>query len=171
MKKYIKIINEEINDILNDPTNLFQNNEFQLKFINNAINKLNNINFEIVEGYISNEYEEYESGKLSIDITCNVTYKYEPNKIIKFQIIFTSPNKIEYSIDTDTDKGDYYTAPYSTSRFTYFEYGDIDVNIYTDDGEEINFNSINNINGYHRSRFIRMFIRSYIENKTGISLK
>lgn len=166
-KDLIKLINEEISnfDFLGNEENLeeqeiidlLNNEDLQKQFIcDSLLKKTNKIKLNILDAQLWNDWEK--DGYIKLEYNIEVTYIYDPVKEpLKFDLSFTGEH-ISYSIDNYYVPGDQYTAPDDRSWFDDFGWDDVNVNIYTSDGDDIEFKSFNNA----PSRIQHIFIRDYI---------
>lgn len=168
--KIKKIIKEEIGNYYQDlPIRLFNNIDFQKQFISDSIyNK--KIKVELVEDFISTQWEENDSDYFSIDVVYNVEYQYVPEKKVFFVIVFYS-DRVPYSIETIPDKGDRYTPPQPDSYFSNIDFIEINVELLTPNQDEIDFTAFEEADPNTKEDFIKSFIKEYIEDKTNIPIK
>lgn len=173
-KQIVKIINEEISDfdyLGNDAQvkeeellNLLKNEDFQKQFICDILLRKKNIKQKVTDARIGGDYEYDEPSYLTLEYFIDYEYQYDINKEpIKFTIDFSSDN-IGIDVHSDTDKGDYYTSPYTEKYYTYIDWSDISVDMFTPDGDEIEFNAFKKAPIKIQEIFIR-------ENVGGIYIK
>jgi len=177
MNKYIiEIINEEIgkynylgiDDINNNDTyvNTLSNTDFQKRFISDILTNNSNIKKHIQESILSGDYDTNDPTYISLTYDLNIEYLYDKNeKPIEFTLILSSDN---IKIDVDTEKNrDYYGNTTITSKnFSYINWNDIDVNMYTLDGQLINFKSYDTAPNKIKELFIREIVEDFIENSS-----
>jgi hypothetical protein len=189
-KKLIKIINEEVGqfDFLgNDKQSkeqeiidLLQNEDFQKQFIcDSLLERKNKIKTDVFDSRIGGDWEEDNSedaNKLSLDYFLKVEYKYDQGKEpIKFDLSFYSDN-ITISKADDYDKGriggttDSDIAPSGSAWFDGFNWNDINVDLNTTEGDEIDFLAFKHAPPRIKVLFIRQFVEDYIGNYTGMDI-
>lgn len=181
MGELIKIIKEEIStfDFLgNDKflkeqevNNLLINEDLQKQFIcDSLLNKNDKIKIlKIVDSSITGNWDETnteEANKLSLEYSLDMQYLYDVEKEpLNFNLTF-SADKIDISVDGWYDAGNYKTAPSSDSWYNSFDWSDINVSIYTMDGDDINFIAFDKAPEKIQILFIREFIQNFIEHET-----
>lgn len=182
MSELVKIINEEIsnfdflgNDELlkeQETTDLLINEDLQKQFIcDSLLNRNDKVKIvKIVESYITGNWDEStteEANRLSLSYSLDMKYIYDAVKEpLDFNLTFTT-DKIDISVDGWQDSGDGYTTPpEGDSWYDGFDWNDIDVNIYTMDGDTINFIAFEKAPPKIQTLFIREFTQNFIENET-----
>lgn len=192
-KEFIKIINEEIagfdflgNDkYLEEQENidLLKNEDFQKQFICDSLLSINDskksarnskIKFGVIEARIGGDWEEdFENAShITLDYYLEIAYKYDQTKEpVKFTLIFDSER-------VDISKGGYYTparlgGTTDTDRpeegdayFDSFNWDDIDVSMWTPDGDEIDFTAFKKAPKNIQTLFIMEYCKDYITNNT-----
>jgi len=195
MKKdfYVKIIKEEIGnfDFLGSDgyekemeiNNLLKNEDFQKQFICDSLLSINDnkkternskIKLKVVDSIVGGNWEEDfdDASYISLDCSFDVEYQYVQSKEpAKFSLFFTS-DKIAI------DKGGYYDRgrlggtpdtdiePYGEAYYSYLDWTDINVNLYTVDGSEIEFTSFRKAPVNIRILFIKEYTEDIITDKT-----
>lgn len=158
-KDFLKIINEEINnfDFLgNDEylkeqeiTDLLQNEDLQKQFICDSLLDRND---KIVVKVVDATIHDNAGGALfrtpdylSIDINLNIKYRYDQTKDpIEFSLGFIG-DKVAINISSDYNAGRYGAsvddsqAPEGGEWIDYVDWDSIAVNLYTIEGDEIEF--------------------------------
>jgi hypothetical protein len=182
-KDFIRIINEEITEfdfLSNDKhlkeqedIQLLENKEFQKQFIIDSITRMRDlIKVDNSDTHISNDpdvQDEDYHNDLMIEANINVEYTYDPSKSpIKFSLSFDG-ERINYYTDYEYDPGDYHTQPYGKTWYTEIAWDDIKVELFTDEGDEINFTALDDAPNTIYKLFVRAYIESLIESKTDIS--
>ena len=181
MSELVKIINEEIsnfdflgNDELlkeQETTDLLINEDLQKQFIcDSLLNRNDKVKIvKIVESYITGNWDENkteETNRLSLSYSLDMKYIYDAVKEpLDFNLTFTADN-IDISVDGWSDAGSYEVAPEGDSWYDGFDWSDIDVNIYTMDGDTINFIAFEKAPPKIQTLFIREFTQNFIENET-----
>lgn len=159
-KDPIKIINEEIlnfdylgNDKYlkeEEDINVLKTEDFQKQFICDALLKKNNFTIDASDARIgSNWVEDFENADaLSIEYFLKVEYGYNLNeKPIKFDLNF-----------------------YADEVGRGFDWLDISVDLYTPDGNEIDFIAFKKAPPKIQTLFIREFCQDFIKKKTNIPI-
>lgn len=175
-KDFIKIINEEISsfDFLNnnsllkeeDAINLLNNEDFQKQFICDLLLKKNNIKENVFESRIGGDYDNDEPSKLTLDYSINFEYQYDQTKEpVKFTIQFYSDN-INIETYSNVSPGNYMNPSYTDTYYTYIDWNDINVNMFTLDGDEINFTAFIKAPEKIKELFIRENVEDFISNET-----
>lgn len=178
---FIKIINEEISNfdfLSNDEflkeqetTDLLMNEELQKQFICDALlNKKDKVKIiKIAESTITGNWDETNienANRLSLDYSLDIEYTYDRVKEpINFNLTFTS-EKIDISVDGFSDNGGHTTAPYGESWYDNFDWSDIDVILYTVEGDTVKFVALEKAPPKIQILFIREFTQNFIENET-----
>ena len=180
--KFIEIINEEISkfDFLSndeflkeqESTDLLINEELQKQFIcDSLLNKNDKVKtIKIVDSNITGNWDESnteDANKLSLEYSLEMGYVYDAmQEPLLFNLNFDSDN-IDISVDGWQDSGDgYSTAPEGDSWYDGFDWNDINVTIYTMDGDEIRFIAFENAPPKIQTLFIRQFTQNFIENES-----
>lgn len=192
-KNFIKIINEVISefDFLGNEEHLkeqevidlMRNEDFQKQFICDSLLSIKDykktarnekIKIRVAEARIGGDWEEdfQNASHLTLDYYLDIEYKYDQAKEpIKFTLIFDS-ERIEISVDG------YYTPARlggtpETDReaegeayFTNVDWGDIDVTMWTPDGDEIEFTALKRAPSDIVMSFIREYCEEYIVSNT-----
>ena len=189
-KKIIKIINEVVGEfdfLGNDEQskgqeiiNLLQNEEFQKQFIcDSLLERKNKIKTDVFDSRIGGDWKEDNSedaNQLTLDYFLKVDYKYDQTKEpIKFDISFYSDN-ITISKRDDYNQGriggttDSDVAPSGKAWFNGFNWNDINVDLNTSEGDEIDFLAFKHAPPRIKVLFIRQFVEDYIGNYTGMDI-
>lgn len=179
------IISEEINnfDFLNNDSdskyqeyiNLLNNEELQMQIIcdsllpNNKIKIINTTNASIGGNFESNSTDDINT--LTIEYGLTIEYLYDSTKEpIKFDLDFNSSN-INVSANGEYDKGDYHTPPSGDAWFDYIDWDDIDVTLFSEDGEEIRFLAFEKAPTNIKHLFIREYVSGFISDKTSMNIR
>lgn len=178
---FIKIINEEIKkfDFLGndeylkeqESNELLLDADLQKQLICDTL--LNKNNVKIIEIQDSNIGGDLENGNsISLDYEILMSYQYDSMKDpLRFKLSFNG-DSIAVSIDDDTDTGSWNgtmadsTSPSGSAWFDGFNWSDIDVNLWTPDGQEIRFTAFEKAPPRIQTLFVRHFTQDFIENKT-----
>jgi len=168
-KDFIRIINEEVSefDFLNNDkykkeqeiTDLLQNSEFQKQFITDSITKMRDtIEFDDYSAYVYNdpdfEYQDYDD--LSLEVNCEISYKYKDNENpVKFSLMFLGKN-IDYQNDGKNNVGE--------TKYGDIAWNDISVNLYTVEGDVIDFTAFDNASSDVQKLFIKTYVKDGINN-------
>ena len=182
MGEIINIIKEELSsfDFLGndeflkeqETTDLLINEELQKQFIcDSLLNKNNKVKIlKITEASITGNWDEStteEANRLSLDYSLDMQYTYDSSKEpIIFNLTF-SADKIDISVDGFSNSGDGYTTPpEGDSWYDGFDWDDINVDIYTMEGDEIRFIALEKAPPKIQILFIREYTQNFIENET-----
>ena len=187
-KELIRTINEVISDfdfLGNDKylkeeenVNLLKNEDFQKQFICDSLLKKNNLKIDVYDARIGGNWEEdfEEANTLSIEYFLKITYVYDPNKEpIKFDLNFYA-DKVDISTSGWHDPGriggttDSDIAPSGEAWFDRFDWRDIAVDLYTPDGDEIDFLAFKKAPPKIQILFIREFCQDFIGKKTSMPI-
>jgi hypothetical protein len=189
-KDLIKVINEEVGkfDFLGNESylkeqeiiNLLQNEEFQKQFIcDSLLERKNKIKTSVFDSRIGGDWEEdnfEDANKLTLDYFLKVEYKYDQTKEpIMFDLSFYSDN-ISISKSGWYDKGrlggtpDTDIEPSGEALFNGFNWNDINVDLNTTEGDEIDFLAFKHAPPRIQVLFIRQFVEDYIGNYTGMDI-
>jgi len=175
-KDFIKIINEEISnfDFLGNDANtkeeeaydLLKNEDFQKQFICDSLINNKKISTKISDANIGGNWDDEDATNLTIDYFIDIEYKYDPNKEpIEFGIHFYSEH-VGIDIRNNNDNGDYNTTPTSDSYYTYINWSDIDVTLFSTGGDRIVFKALSAAPLKIQVLFIRNYCEVLINNKT-----
>jgi hypothetical protein len=195
-KDLIKIINEEVSnfDFLGNDAylkeqeilELLNKEDFQKQFICDSLLSVGNskkaernskIGIKVEDSSIGGDWEDdYRSASyITLDYNLEITYKYDQNKEpIKFQLFFNSDN-------ISISEGGYYDPgrwggtmadaiePSGEQYFTYLDWTDINVSLFSTDGDEIKFIAFQRAPRNIQVLFIKEYTEGYIEsNSLGI---
>jgi hypothetical protein len=189
-RNIIRIINEEISnfDFLNNELNqkesekidILKNEEFQKQFIcDSLLNKKDKIKLKINDSSIGGDYEEdfEDASRISLRYDLTVEYTYDQAKEpAVFDLIFYSDN-IEIIKDGWYDRGrlggtpDTDIEPSGDAWFSYINWYDIEVNMYTVDGDEIPFIAFQKAPSKIQMLFIRDYTANLIKSETNLSIE
>jgi len=185
-RNILKIINEEINNfdfLSNDEylkeqevTDLLQHEDLQKQFICDALlQKKDRVRVVgVVDSYISGDWEDNPEDAREVSLTyyLKMEYIYDIEQPpLQFELNFDA-DKISISIGGWYDPGrfggttdtDY--APEGESWYDGFDWGDINVALYTLDGDEIDFKAFKNAPPKIQTLFIREFTQNFIESES-----
>lgn len=181
-KDFIRIINEEINDFdflsnelyLKEQENIeiLKNPEFQKQFIVDSITKMRDkIKFDDFSAHISNDpdlYSDQHHDDMNLEVDVELQYLYGTAKEpIKFSLFFAG-DKIGYHTGYEYERGDYWTPSSGEAWYNSISWSDIDVNLYTPEGDEIKFIAFEKAPDNIQELFIRSYVEDAIKNKTDI---
>jgi hypothetical protein len=184
-KYFIRIINEEIKnfDFLNsdeqhkeqENIDLLMNEDLQKQFIcDSLLNRNDKIkNVSISDSKIGGSWNEQDfdnADKLNIEYNLNLSYVYDSNKEpLDFSISFNGYN-VGIVVAGDNDRGDYNTPPTNDSWFKSINWLDINVTLFTVDGEEIPFIAYKKAPQNIRSLFNKEFLEEFISTQTSMDI-
>jgi hypothetical protein len=192
-KDFIRILNEEISrfDFLGNEkrleeqevVDLMSNEDFQKQFICDSLLSINDykktarnskIKINVVEARVGGDWEDDfdDASHLTLDYYIDIEYKFDEIKEpVKFTLIFDS-EKINIS------KGGYYTPARlggtpDTDReaegdayYDYLNWNDINVTMWTPDGDEIDFLAFKHAPRNIQTLFIKEYTEDYITGQT-----
>ena len=177
----ISIINEEISDFdflgnneyqkEKNIIDLLQNEDLQKQFIcDSLLNRNDKIKImRIVDSSITGNLDELnmqDANKLSIEYSIDMSYRYDSTKEpLEFNLNFNG-NNINISVNGYNDNGNYNNAPDSNSWFDHFDWNDIDVSLFTLDGEEVQFIAFEKAPPKIQILFIRDYTQNFVESET-----
>ena len=178
-KHLIKIINEEISNFdflsneeyLKEEENydLLKNEDFQKQFICDSLINNAKIKQHITDARVGGNWENGDDAdKLTIEYFVEIDYKYDPSKEpAKFTVTFDSEH-IGIGIHTQSDPGSYgnFIEPTFEAHYTDINWRDIDVSMYTPDGDEIDFLAFKKAPPTIQVLFIREYTEKFIANET-----
>lgn len=189
-KDLIKVINEEVGkfDFLGNEGYLkeqeiiesLQNEEFQKQFIcDSLLDRKNKIKTSVFDSRIGGDWEEdnfEDANKLTLDYFLKVEYKYDQTKEpIMFDLSFYSDN-VQISKSGVYDRGhvggtpETDREPSGEASFNGFNWNDINVDLNTTEGDEIDFLAFKHAPPRIRVLFIRQFVEEYVGNYTGMDI-
>jgi len=186
-RDFVKIINEEISnfDFLGndeflkeqDVTDLLQNEDLQKQFIcDSLLNRKDKVKIaKIVDSYITGNWDEFDkedADRVSLEYSLDMEYLYDVEKEpLKFNISFNA-DKIDISVGGWYDAGRWggtmadAIEPSGESWFDGFDWSDIEVVLYTMDGDDVQFTAFENAPPKIQTLFIREYTQNFIENET-----
>jgi hypothetical protein len=177
-KQFIRIINEEIVGF-----NLLGNEDFQKQFICDSLLSIgdykktarnNKIKINVTDARVGGDWEEdfEDASHITLDYYLDIDYLYDQAKEpVKLRLIFDS-ERIEIS------KGGYHTPARlggttdsdrpeeGEAYFTSFNWDNIEVTLWTIDGEQIEFTAFNNAPYNIKTLFKMEYCKDYITNNT-----
>ncbi len=178
---FMKIINEEVQNfdfLSNDEflkeqevTDLLMNEELQKQFIcDSLLNYNEKINVaKIADSYITGDWDEANMGdanSLTLEYSLDLEYMYDSLKEpLRFNITFHA-DRIDINVDGWSDPGSYEHAPEGEAWYSGFDWSDIDVTLYTIEGEEVKFTAFETAPPKIQNLFIREYTQSFVENET-----
>lgn len=155
-----------------ETTDLLINEELQKQFIcDSLLNTNNKIKIaKIVDSSISGNWDDStaeNASHVSLDYIVDIEYLYDTTKEpIKFNLTFQGEN-IGISVDDDVDMGDGYNyPPEGSSWYDEFQWEDIDVTIFTLDGNDVRFIAFEKAPPRIQTLFIRQYTQNFIESQT-----
>ena len=181
-KDFIRIINEEVGefDFLNNEKykkeqeiyDLLQNPQFQKQFIIDSITKMRDrISFDefFARVYNDPDFQDQYHSDMNLEINVELLYNYNPSEDpIKFALVFDGTN-INYETGSEDSIGDYQTPSYSDRWYKSISWNEIDVNLYTIEGDEIEFIAFKKAPNNIKELFIRAYAEDVIEKETDIN--
>ena len=109
--------------------------------------------------------------KLTIEYNLNIEYEYDINKKpIIFDLIFES-NDININVGGWENPSDNITASDKDTWFNDVSWNDINVSLYSVEGDEIKFIAFEKAPANIQNLFIREFVETYISNHTAMIVK
>jgi len=195
MKKrdFIRIINEEISefDFLGNEqylkeqeiVDLLKNEDFQKQFICDSLLSINDykktarntkIKIKVVESRIGGDWEDdfEDASYLTLEYYLDIQYLYDQSKEpINFTLIFDSDN-ISISKGGYHDPGrfggtpDTDIEPSGEAYYTHLNWNDINVALFTTDGDEVEFTAFKRAPRNIQNLFVMEYTKDYIENNT-----
>ena len=184
-KNIIKIINEEVSnfDFLDNDKHLaeqenvelLKNIDLQKQFICDFLLGKHD-KYKIIgvsDAIIGGNWEESDFddiNKLSVDYSPKIEYKYDISKEpIVFDLFFQS-DSISVGASGKEGGDDYEEERWVDSRFDYINWGDVDVTIFSNDGDEVEFTAFKKAPIRIQELFVREFISPLITNKTKMEI-
>jgi len=187
-QEFINIINEEIQefDFLGNEEHdkemevitLIGNEDFQKQFICDALLGKNSVKIEVYDSSVTGNWEDEneDASRLNLEYLLGIEYKYDQTKEpISFHLDLIG--------DISISKGGWYDPgrwagtmpdsiePSGESWFDGFDWGDISVNLSSDNDEEIEFVAFDKAPPKIQTLFIRHFCEAYIENYTNLEIR
>jgi hypothetical protein len=184
-KDFIRIINEEIKnfDFLGneesakeqEDIDLLQNEDLQKQFISDTLlnrkEKIKTLN--IADGKMTgnwNEPNRDDADKLSLEYNITVQYKYDSVKEpLEFDLSFNGSN-IGINISGSDDTGDYNTPPSNESWINSINWHEINVGLFTTDGDEIDFLAFKRAPQKIQDLFVREFLEDFISERANMDI-
>lgn len=195
MKKtdFIRIINEEISDfdfLGNDARqkeqetiDLLRNEDFQKQFICDSLLSIHDnrkternakIKISVTDANIGGNWEDdfEDASFITLEYFLNIQYKYDQNKEpVSFTLDFTS-DRISISKGGYYDRGrlggtpDTDIEPSGEAYYDYLDWTDIEVSLFTSDGDEIEFTAFKRAPRNIQVLFIKEYTEDFIADKT-----
>jgi hypothetical protein len=188
-KDVLKVINEVISefDFLGNEEyskeqeniDLLKNEDFQKQFICDSLLNKNKLKTSVFESNVGGDWQNdsEDASKLTLEYFLKIEYKYDQNKeVIKFDLNFSS-EAIDISKNDDYDSGrfggttDSDVAPSGSEWFNRFNWNDIEVNLNTTEGDDIDFLAFKKAPPKIKMLFIREYTESYIGTYTSMDIK
>ena len=186
-KDFVEIINEEIKDfdfLGNDEhlkekevTDLLQNEELQKQFIcDSLLGRKDKVKIvKIADSYISGNWDEFnkeDADRVSLEYSLDMAYQYDvEQEPLLFNLHFVA-DKVDINVGGWYDPGRYggtTDTDYEQegeSWYDGFDFGDIDVVLYTMDGDDVTFTAFENAPPKIQVLFIREYTQNFIESET-----
>jgi hypothetical protein len=184
MKKndIITIINEELSDfdfLGNDEYNkekkdfdLLSNEDFQKQFIcDSLLKRKDKLKIGVTDSGIGGNWDTNNPEDISfltLEYFTEIEYKYDPVKeAIKFTLNFDS-DRISVSAGGYYDPGNWgrYIPPEGDTWYDSIDWTDINVTLFTINGEKIEFNAFKRAPADIQNLFIREYVEDYITRTT-----
>jgi len=189
-KNVIKIINEVISEfdfLGNDEhskeqetIDLLKNEDLQKQFICDALLNKNVKNIGVSDARLGGNWDAEnfdDASKLTIEYFLKIQYTYDPNKDpIIFDLDFDS-DSISIGVTGWQDSGrfggtpDTDIEPSGEAWFDQLNWNDIDVTLFTTDGDEIPFVAFQKAPPRIQTLFIRNFTEGFIGKETGMDIR
>jgi hypothetical protein len=189
-KELIRTINEVISEFdflgndeyLKEEENvdLLKNEDLQKQFICDSLINKKNLKTDVYDSRIGGNWEEDnfdDTDRMSIEYFLKIEYKYDQSKEpIKFDLNFYA-DKVDVGKTGWQDRGHVGGTP-ETDRepsgeawFDRFDWRDINVDLYTPDGDEIKFIAFEKAPPKIQILFIREFCQDFIMNYTNLDIR
>lgn len=181
-KDFFRIINEEISDfdfLGNDKyikekkeIALLYDEQFQKQFIIDTITAMRDkIKIASSDSSVTNDPEmriDVQHTDMTVVSNLDVLYQYEEGKQpIKIDMSFNGDH-ISYTTDYRLEKGSNVQPDDFDSWYSSINWKDIDVTLFTPQGDEIEFIAFDNAPSKIRELFIRSYTESIIEQNTDV---
>jgi len=176
-KDIIRIINEEIQefDFLGtdeaqneqDYSNYLSDRNFQTQFVYDVINSFNDktkFKDEDVTYKRTSEDDILDKETLNIDYGVDITYIYD-GKDIRLSLNFDG-DSISHDLQHYDQPATYETPPEGDIWYNSIDWSDIDLNIFDDDGNEVNFDWLKSNQDMY-NKFISAVISPILDIKIG----
>jgi len=186
-RDFLNIINEELKnfDFLGNDEflkeqeviDLLQNEDLQKQFICDALlGKKDKVKIaKISDSYISGNWDEFnkeDADRITLVYYLTIEYRYDLEKEpIQFELNFDA-DRIDIRVGGWYDPGRWggtmadAIEPSGESWYDVFDWGDIQVSLYTMDGDDVTFTAFENAPPKIQTLFIREFTQNFIENET-----
>lgn len=182
-KDFLKIINEEITnfDFLgNDEflkeqevNDLLLNGDLQKQFIcDSLLGRNDKVRIvEIEDSHITGNWNEgnmEDADRITLVYYLKIEYKYDIDKDSLFFDLNFDADKIDIGINGWSDSGSWenYVEPSGEAWFDGFDWTDIDISIYNETHDDINFIAFDNAPPKIQVLFIRHYLQNFIESET-----
>jgi hypothetical protein len=189
-KNLIKVINEEISkydflggDKLKEQQeyyNLIENEDFQKQFITDFIlGKTDKYKIiDTVESRITGDYSDDftadQINYISIEYAVKIEYKYDLNKEpVQFELFFSNDERIPINVDGEEDKisTDRGIQNITDSWITFIDWNKINVDMFSIDGDTIEFKAFKRATPEIRNIFVREFTKEMISTETNMEIR
>ena len=190
-KNLIKLVNEEIHkydflggDVLREEQEyyeLIENEDFQKQFITDFI--LGKIDkYKIVEttdarigGDYDTDFAADETNHITIDYGVRIEYNYDPNKKpVQFELYFDNDEKIGITVTGQEDSisgSDWGRQRVYDSWIASVDWDKINVEMFSTEGDTIEFKAFKRAPAKIRELFIREFTKDLITDKTTMEIR
>lgn len=185
-KKIIKTINEEMYDFLGGDKlgeeqeyyDLIENEDFQKQFITDFILGKKD-KYKIIETHdarITGQYDDDLADQINyifIQYGVRIEYVYDSNKKpVQFELYFDNDERVHIGIDgkhdsISTDRGTQYITD---AWIIDVEWEKINVNIYSTEGDTIEFKAFEKAPQNIKELFVREFTKDLIEDETTMEI-
>ena len=168
-KQIIKTINEAISefDYLNndkqviedEKAQLLGSEDFQKQFIIDSISNRNKIKENVIDSNIEETDNDNSSCHFDIEYISDILYSYDTTKEpISFQL-YMNGIKVPCIMDNNISRGgDYDTPDDVSSLISHVEWSDIHVTLYTNEGEEVEFNALSKASAKIKGIFAKQYL-------------
>lgn len=152
-----KVIKEQ------DEINVLKDINFQKRFIYDSINNKNKIKLETDESNVS-----LDDDNLDIHVVYDIEYDFN-GEPLTFKLIF-DVDKLPFNIESEHERETEIT-PSRESWIHSVDWGDIDVTLYSNIYDDIDFEGIDNAPNKIKELFIREYIEYDISNSTDVDIR
>lgn len=183
--KLIRIINETIEDfdfLANESAlkeqeiiDLLKNEDLQKRFICDSLlekkDKIKILSNETARLGGNWEDDPENANMLTVEYDLKVQYTYDKTKEPLIMGLYFYGNSVRINVSSEYDRGNYMSPPEGKSWFNNIEWEDIDVQLLTEDGDDVRFIAFEKAPFNIKKIFIREYVESFITSYTNMGVQ
>jgi len=147
-----------------DEVNVLRSEDFQKRFIYDSIKNKNNIKLKSDESNIS-----LDDDNLDIHVVYNIEYDFN-GELLNFKLIFDADD-LPFNVESEYERETEFTPSNRESWIHSVDWNDINVTLYSNIYDDIDFEAIDNAPNKIKELFIREYIEYDIINSTDVDIR